>query len=187
MKPDPQLPGAPERRQVLIDDMTARASTGHHCSACSGICCTFVANSMKISPVEARDLRRFLEREGRWTDELRNNLQDTVQRFRLDREVGDGRRSLRKTYTCPFYRPGPQGCSISRKHKPYGCLAFNARAPGITKGGNCASSQNLLEKRADLFPSELLENERLKKEWGWYQDTLPIPMALLQSVSADPE
>jgi len=181
MSTETRLPEPATRRQDLMEDMIARAEQGHHCAACSGVCCTFVANSMKISPVEARDLRLYLEQEERWTPELLQELQSIVTRFRLDREVGDGRRSLRKTYTCPFYRPGPKGCSISRKHKPYGCLAFSPRAAGLTEGGNCASAQNLLENRAKRFPGEEPENLRLKALWNWDQETLPIPLALLQT------
>lgn len=172
-------PPAPERRALLLDHMRARAERGHHCAACSGVCCTFLANSMRITPVETRDLRAYLEREGRWTPELLNRLRDTVRRYRLDRDVGDGRRTLRRTYTCPFYRPGPKGCSISRRHKPYGCLAFNPRTADQTEGGNCASDQDLLH-RLDT-PEEAAENQRLRQTWNWPADTLPIPAALLHS------
>jgi Fe-S-cluster containining protein len=157
--------------------MQARACHGNHCAACSGVCCTYVANSMQITPVEARDLRIWLEKEGRWTPELLDTLRETVRRFRLDQAVGDGRRSLRKTYTCPFYRPGPKGCSISRHHKPYGCLAFNPRAAGLTEGGNCASDQHLLASLET--DAEARENQRLKDLWNWPSDKLPIPVALL--------
>jgi Fe-S-cluster containining protein len=159
--------------------MIARAEKGFHCGACSGVCCTFVANSMKITPVETRDLRRWLEDQNRWNEDTLDALRETIQRFRLDQETGDGRRALRKTYTCPFYRPGPKGCSISRHHKPYGCLAFNARAKDQTEGGNCASDQELLASQET--EAEAAENARLREAWNWPDDKLPIPVALLQS------
>lgn len=172
------LPSSTDRRAPLIADMRARAEHGHHCAACTGVCCTFLANSMRITPVEARDLRDYLQDEGRWTPEMMESLRETVRRFRLDQEVGDGRRTLRRTYTCPFYRPGAKGCSISRHHKPYGCLAFNPRAAGLTEGGDCASDQDLLARGET--PKEQAENQHLRAEWNWPADTLPLPVALLR-------
>jgi Fe-S-cluster containining protein len=176
----PLIPSPSRRREALVADMQSRAEQGHHCASCSGVCCTFLANSMQITPVEAQDIKTYLESEGRWTKDLQQTLRETVHRFRLDQELGDGRRTLRRTYTCPFYRAGPGGCSISRHHKPYGCLAFNPREPGITEGGNCASDQKRLESReTDFSFSERLENQRLKKKWDWISDKQPIPIALL--------
>ncbi|MCC5846205.1 MAG: YkgJ family cysteine cluster protein [Verrucomicrobia bacterium] len=171
----PPLPAPEARRAVLREHMRELESKGWSCAACSGVCCTFVANSMRISPVEARDLRRWLEAEGRWTPELIESLRECVARFRLDQDTGDGRRSLRKTYTCPFYTNGPRGCSIHPDHKPYGCLAFNARRPGITGGGHCASAQDLLRERENAFPEETDNNRALAA------DPAPraIPLALL--------
>jgi Fe-S-cluster containining protein len=148
---------------------------GWSCAACTGVCCTFVANSMRISPVEALDLQRHLASQGRWTPELLDTLRDTVTRYRLDHDAGDGRRSLRKTYTCPFHTPGPRGCSIHPDHKPYGCLAFNARKPGITDGGHCASAQDILRQRETAFPAEADHNRALASD----PSPLPIPLALL--------
>ncbi len=175
----PELPSPATRRASLIADMQARAELGHHCAACSGICCTFVANSMCITPLETRDLRQFLEREGRWTPALLTELRETVRRFRLDQDVGDGRRNLRRTYTCPFYHPGPKGCSISRQHKPYGCLAFNPRTGGQTEGGNCVSDQGLLSSLENR--NETRENAQLQAAWRWPAAKLAIPLALLHT------
>jgi Fe-S-cluster containining protein len=171
------IPSAPERRKLLITEMQQRAEKGHHCGSCSGVCCTYLANSMQITPVEALDLKKWLENQGRWNHDLSENLKDCVKKFRLDQDLGDGRRSLRRTYTCPFYRNGPQGCSISRHHKPYGCLAFNARSPGITEGGNCASDQALLEEQ--ISPAEDQLNRQLKEKHKLLFDKAPIPVALL--------
>jgi Fe-S-cluster containining protein len=173
------IPSAPERRARLIEEMRRLAAEGKHCAACSGICCTFLANSMQITPVEAVDLRDWLITQGRWDATLQQSLRDCIAKFRLDVDLGDGRRSLRKTYTCPFYHPGPKGCSISPEHKPYGCLAFNARQAGLTEGGNCASDQSLLEIRAAATPAEAKQNRMLKDEHHWLMEKAPIPVALL--------
>ena len=174
-----RLPGPAERRARLRRHMRDLAATGRHCGACSGVCCTFVANSMRISPVEALDLKHWLQAQGRWTPELIGHLRETVRRYRLDQESGDGRRALRKTYTCPFYRPGPLGCSIHPDHKPYGCLAFNARSPGITEGGDCASAQSELHAREADFPAETAANAGLRQRARLPQEARPIPLALL--------
>jgi hypothetical protein len=100
---------------------------------------------MKITREEAEDLKAFLISEGRWNEDLFETLRETIRKYRLDQEVGDGRRSLRKTYTCPFYAGGKLGCTIAPTHKPYGCLAFNPRSPGLTEGGDCVSDTKTLE------------------------------------------
>jgi len=173
------IPPAPDRRKMLIGEMEALGNEGLHCAGCTGVCCTFLSNSMQITPVEAEDLRNWLMDQGRWTSELKTQLKESVRRFRLDQDLGDGRRSLRRTYTCPFYQPGPKGCSISRHHKPYGCLAFNARSLGITNGGDCASDQSVLSKREEHFPEEAERNQQLKSQHSLLFDKAPIPVALL--------
>ncbi|MEX2607149.1 MAG: hypothetical protein WD708_07355 [Kiritimatiellia bacterium] len=154
------------RRAGLLTAMREQADQGTHCGSCCGVCCTFLANSMQITPLEAEDLRDWLIQEGRWTPELFDQLVANVTRFRLDRDLGDGRRSLlRRTYTCPFHQPGPKGCTIAPTHKPYGCLAFNPRRPGLTEGGDCDSNTGLLENlQAPSSPKA------------------PIPVALLRLV-----
>lgn len=128
-------------------------------------------------------MKRWLEEQGRWTSDLLLTLQETVSRYRLDLETGDGRRAIRKTYTCPFYTPGPRGCSIDRRHKPYGCLAFNPRVGGQTEGGDCASSQKDLAAREKEFPGEEEANRRVREEWRLNWETAPIPVALLSFAS----
>ena len=171
------IPSAPDRRTSLIAEMQRRADQGQHCGSCTGICCTFLSNSMQISPVEALDLKKWLQNQNRWNEELFQELRECVKKFRLDQDIGDGRRSLRRTYTCPFYRTGPRGCSISRHHKPYGCLAFNARSSGITEGGNCASDQALLEDQTTS--TETARNQELKTKYQLLFDKAPIPVLLL--------
>lgn len=173
------IPPAPQRRAGLIREMERLAGEGRHCAACSGVCCTFLANSMQITPVEAVDLRDWLIGQGRWDEALHKRLRACVETYRLNVDVGDGRRSMRKTYTCPFYTPGPKGCSIAPAHKPYGCLAFNPHQPGLTAGGNCGSDQTLLENREKNFSLETQANQRLKHQYQWTWDKAPIPVALL--------
>jgi len=174
-----RLPSPAERRAPLRAHMRQLAEVGKTCFSCCGVCCTFVANSMRITPVEALDLKRRLQSEDRWTPELLDTLRDTVRRHRLDQDAGDGRRRLRKTYTCPFFSPGPRGCSIHPDHKPYGCLAFNARSPGITEGGDCASARDLLLAREAASPEEASANTALRARLSLDTETDPIPLALL--------
>ncbi|WFB35044.1 hypothetical protein P3T73_12825 [Kiritimatiellota bacterium B12222] len=172
-------PSPIERRRELKQAMSSLANAGTHCGSCSGVCCTFLANSMQITPVEAVDLREWLISQNRWNEDLLLSLKTCVKRFRLDQELGDGRRSLRRTYTCPFYLDGPQGCSISRDHKPYGCLAFNPRIPDQTEGGNCCSDQKQLEIRDQNFPTEATQNEHLRQIHHLPYAKAPLPIILL--------
>lgn len=152
-----------DRRHALRQGMRDLQARGIHCGDCVGVCCTHLANSMRITRREAEDLKDFLVSEGRWNEELVFRLSETIRTYRLDREEGDGRRVLRKTYTCPFFAGGKLGCTIAPTHKPYGCLAFNPRSPGLTKGGDCAS-----------------DRERLEPHYREGEETHPIPISLLR-------
>jgi len=134
------------RREPLLEAMERLHDSGIHCGACVGICCTHLANSMKITRQEALDLKEFLEGEGRWNEETFTSLRETIRKYRLDQELGNGRKTFRKTYTCPFFAGGKLGCTIAPTHKPYGCLAFNPRSAGLTEGGDCVSDMETLEK-----------------------------------------
>lgn len=173
------IPSAPERRQLLVKKMEALGAEGKNCALCTGVCCTFLSNSMQISPLEAEDLKLWLIEQDRWNNTLFDQLKETVRRFRLDQDLGDGRRSFRRTYTCPFYFAGAKGCSISRHHKPYGCLAFNAKSAGMTAGGHCASDQNALIEREQHFTDEERRNRQLKQQYHLVFEKAPIPVALL--------
>ena len=131
-------------RESLLEKMAQLDARNIGCAACVGTCCTFEKNSMRVTPREARDITRHLAATGRATDATRALLRATIARFGLDRaEPGDGRRSFgRRRYTCPFFVE--RRCTIAPEAKPYGCLAFNARAPGVRDGENCASDQNSL-------------------------------------------
>lgn len=135
---------------------------------------------MQVTPIELRDILQLLWQRGEFTRDLRTRLEECVRRYRLDVDVGDGRRSLRKTYTCPFYSPGPRGCGLSRTHKPYGCLAFNAHQPGVTEGQDCGSDQTLLSDREQAFPEEVGANHQLRELWQLHWEKSPLPCALLE-------
>lgn len=171
---------AAERRAPLLGAMAALGNQNIGCANCSGVCCTAIANSMQVTPVELFDVVELLQERQAFTPALKQGLQDCVRKYRLDVEVGHGRRTLRKTYTCPFYTPGPTGCGLNRTHKPYGCLAFNARKPHVTEGEDCGSDSDQLQAREDLFETEERDNERLRVAWKLYWEKAPLPLALLE-------
>lgn len=129
------------RRAPLIAEMEGLSADGKRCNLCVGTCCTFVANSMRISPLETLDIAAHLEASGAAREEISARLAATVSRFGLDRPApGDGQRGFsRRTYTCPFYAGGVHGCTLPRHAKPYGCLSFNPREANLTEGGACGS------------------------------------------------
>lgn len=173
------------RRAPLLAAMQSAAAAGRSCAGCSGLCCTAVANSMQVTPLEALDLYLWLEAEGRWDEALVATLSDCATRFGLDRPpLGDGRRVFsRRHYTCPFFVGGARGCSVSRHAKPYGCLAFNARRPGIREGEDCGSDQALLEGREGADPAEAQADEALRATLPGAWDKRPLPTALLAVAS----
>jgi Fe-S-cluster containining protein len=135
-----------ERRKNLIEEMERLKSLGINCQGCLGTCCTSVANSMLITPIEAQDILLFLKTTGKKTEELKNKLNECVEKYRLNYEISTTRGiPIRRTYTCPFYEPGPKGCSIDQYFKPYGCLGFNPKVPN-SSGNNCSSNKEILGK-----------------------------------------
>ncbi len=116
---------------------------------------------MRISALEADELAAHLRETGRDTEEMRVVLRATIARFGLDRPApGDGRRVFgRRRYTCPFFSDLGR-CTIVPEAKPYGCLAFNARAPGVRDGENCASDQELMREQELASEDEPLDVPR---------------------------
>ena len=164
------MPETPNPRQILLDEMDALNARGVNCFACPGHCCTSVANSMMVTPYETQTIVTYLKEAGRWTDELKAALRETVRRFRLDVPMpGNGKRGyLRRTYDCTFFAGKSLGCTLPREIKPYGCLGFNPTLPGEAEGKSCKSDQCLLQRREDAAPDNSGEK-------------LPLPVALLQS------
>jgi len=171
-----ESPSSAERRAAVREHMQALIDVGNHCGACSGPCCTFRHNTMQITPLEAIDIVRHLYETGRHTEAMHSRLVASVERYDLAALPGDGRRALRKSYTCPFFTLGPRGCSIDPDHKPPGCLAFNPVRPGVTEGGDCASNLAVLERRQSTYAGfEDARNEALGFAWS----KAPIPVAVL--------
>lgn len=172
-----------KRRSIILESMSSLDSQKINCHQCTGTCCTFKANSMKITPIEAIDLLNFLESKNRTGPELINLLQDCVKEFRLDYELSiGGSRSFRRTYTCPFFNGEKKGCTIAPQYKPYGCLAFNPFKSNVIDGENCKSNILLLQKREELEINELEINKKIIKELNLNWNKESIPVALLSII-----
>lgn len=173
---------AQSRRSLLIKAMADLEGKKVHCMNCAGTCCTFVANSMQITPIEALEILEGLNLNIKQQDELISKLKETISHYRLDQELSTGKKGishLRRTYTCPFFSPGPKGCSLSRSIKPYGCLAFNPKIED-DNGSECASDISLLEKRENentLFEAEA--NKKISEAYNLSWSKMDLPRALL--------
>ena len=174
-----------KRRDILLQNMGTLIEKGINCYSCTGLCCTFISNSMKTDPVQTLELYKFLLDRERINDELITELKDVIRNNRLDNEISTGRgSSFRRTYTCPFYKKGEKGCTISPSHKPYGCLSFNARSANASEGSDCAPDFELLKEREARYEEiEQQANEFLKKELNLYWDKMPMPVALLEFIN----
>lgn len=177
-----QIPGPMDRRELIIEAMDSLSKKEIHCFNCSGTCCTMSANSMQITPLEAFEIILSLEIDQSNIDQYKEKLKKNIQDYRLNHEIFLGKkahRSLRKTYTCPFFIPGPKGCSIKKELKPYGCLGFNPKIEN-DNGGQCHSDLKLLEERENIsLAFEITANEFLKKELNIDWNKLEIPKAVL--------
>lgn len=174
------------RRKILIDRLELLESQGMDCRGCSGNCCTYEANSMMTTPIEALELIRYLKDTQLLEDELKSKCQNTIQKFRLDHTAGNGRRSfLRRTYTCPFFNHKELGCPLPREVKPYGCLAFNAHHVESKASEHCFSEVDLLRKRDEAFLTEEALNQELKKKLNLIWDKTPLPLALIELWDVD--
>jgi Fe-S-cluster containining protein len=173
-----------KRRQDLNDSMRLLNESGKDCSKCSGICCTYAHNSMLITPIETLELFTYLLRKKRINDDLIQSLEKSVDEFRLDKDlnIGSGR-EFRRNYTCPFFNNGSLGCSISPKHKPYGCLGFNSTEVGVTEAGHCKVYPEVHIKREVKFKKkEDIINNNLQEKLGLYWTKKNIPSALLELI-----
>ena len=169
------------RRHHLLETMSELESAKISCANCTGVCCTFVGNSMQVTPLEAMDLYQYLQEKGRWDEALELRLRETISHFRLDQAPpSDGRRTFsRRRYTCPFFKDQSLGCSIAPEYKPYGCLGFNAIGPGVKDGENCTSRIEVLEKRELAYADEGRDNESLREKYQLQWEKISIPEALL--------
>lgn len=130
---------------------------------------------MRITNTEAARIYNYLVEQDLFSDELKIKLQANIKKYDLAREPsGDGKRLYsRKRYTCPFFNNMKLGCGIPATHKPLGCLAFNAKEPGVTEGGRCGSPPELLES--------IKSDNQISPDLPYFPwDTLPIPVAVLK-------
>lgn len=171
-----------ERRSHLIKAMLQHESTGISCKGCAGTCCTYEANSMMITPLEALELYQYLKDHDLLTSELKDKLQQTIKTYRLDHTVSTGRGTfLRRTYTCPFFGHGELGCPLPRGVKPYGCLGFNTHHAEIKSPEYCYSDIKLLQEREALYQEqEDHQNKVIKEKFGLTWEKSTLPQALLE-------
>ncbi len=176
------LPNGNQRRAELIEEMANLEQNSKDCASCSGLCCTFIANSMQTDPIQTLEIYNNLQSSDSFDAELVELLEDTVKNNRLDYEISTGKNSsFRRTYTCPFLNKGPKGCALSRKIKPYGCLGFNPNEVAVSEKGHCSVNIGLLSARERQF--EALEDEinrRIKSDLALDWDKYPMPLALLK-------
>lgn len=169
-----------ERREIFDSFMSLEEARGVSCITCKGTCCTYTANSMQITPLEALDIINYLLDYEPLLEVVLEEIHSSIKEFRLDKIFfASMRTSMRRYYTCPFYREGYKGCKLTRSARPYGCLSFNPRLKGIKEGGECFSNWSLLE---DAFNSSQFEdlNQKLKKELKLDWVKLPIPVAIIE-------
>lgn len=178
------------RREDLILEMDKLEKSNVHCYSCPGTCCTYMANSMQITPLEAFEILAGLEIDQKSAEDktrFKKQMNETITHYRLNVEVYTGKRNsqaLRKNYTCPFFNNGSLGCGLSRGIKPYGCLGFNPK-DSSDNGKSCASNIDLLQKREDDFlVKEDLLNSHLKTHFNLLWTKKSIPEALLEVLFA---
>jgi hypothetical protein len=174
------------RRRLLVDEMAKLEGSSIHCFNCPGTCCTFSANSMQITPLEAFEILFSLELNSVSVPALKKKLEATVKDYRLAHDISTGKKiqvHIRRTYTCPFFSPGPKGCTLGRGHKPYGCLGFNPKVSD-DNGSSCHSNLEILEKRETTYLDvEIEANQYLQKKYSLYWEKLDLPRALLEILS----
>lgn len=166
-----------KRRQFLIEDMTQLESRGISCLGCTGVCCTEVANSMMVTPIEIVDLFSYLLKSKAELSELHNKMMISVNKYKLDiLPPGIKKKSqFRRTYTCPFFLGSEFGCPLPRDIKPYGCLGFNRQKNESSVDNDCWSKKEVLEVQ-DQFNHEAELNQWIKNELKleWEKEYLPL-------------
>ena len=169
------------RRELLISRMSELEGETLSCKNCPGTCCTFEANSMLITPLEALELINYLKNKNLLHDELKRRLHEVIIQYRLEPKFDNIKRSyLRKTYTCPFFSHNEFGCPLPKEVKPYGCLAFNAHHKELKASEFCYSESDLLTKREILHPEEQTLNDKIKTQLNLFWEKSPIPNAILE-------
>lgn len=174
------------RRETINSAMTDDINSGRDCASCVGHCCTFEHNSMQVTPLEALDAFQYLKEKGRVNEELVESLEECVKNFRLDKEmITQGPNTLRRYYTCPFYKREALGCSLDRDSKPYGCLAFNPKEKNVSEPGHCKSELSVLEAQNIKFGKTQDDlNRFLTSELNIYWKKMNLPNALLYLIKS---
>jgi hypothetical protein len=168
------------RRSLILNEMKDLDNNNANCVGCSGPCCTYKKNSMRITVIEAIDLYIYLKENKLWNAELIQRLKYNIKEFRLDSHLMIGaRNSFRRTYTCPFFKHESLGCPIPNESKPYGCLAFNPLEEGSKEGIGCESNLITLKNREKSYKDEEVNNLKLKTALSLVWDKETIPVALL--------
>jgi len=168
------------QRFELIFEMQQLEAQGMGCRGCAGNCCTFEANSMMITPLETIELLSYLEISQLKNPELKEKLENTIKKYRLDQFAGNGRRIfVRRTYTCPFFAGSELGCPLPREVKPYGCLAFNSHHESLKAGEYCYSDKELLQNLESKYPEIKNKNQLIKESLKLDWEKKSIPEALL--------
>ena len=165
-----------DRRKPLLESMKSDDEKGFNCHSCKAPCCTYTSNSMMVSKVEALDLFEFAKN----LENLKDRCLETIKRFRLDKEFPGLNKTLRRTYTCPFFKGESLGCEIAFENKPYGCLGFNPNKENQIEGGDCTSRTNILETSDSLS-----EDLNSKIDFNWQKKTIPEAMIFLLEKFAD--
>src|SRR5690554_1700187 len=171
------------RRENIIRRMIQLSSLGQDCKNCPGTCCTFESNSMMTTPLETSEILIWLQTTKQKTPELKEKIQSTIKKYRLDHIIGHGPKSfVRRTYTCPFFNHSELGCPLPVEIKPYGCLAFNSHHPQIkATSDHCYSEKELLlERESENVEYESQINSYLKNKYRLWWDKLPMPYALIE-------
>lgn len=161
-------------REILVKEIRDLETRSIDCRKCVGHCCTFIANSMMINAAEASDIFEDLTNRKLLTPELIKHITKTIKRYSLDRaSAGNGKRDFsRKTYTCPFFNWGTQGCLVSLHSKPLGCLAFNPSNANEAEGTSCKLNSDVLNIQKQSLPDIYSNDEKL-----------PIPVAILRLIN----
>ena len=183
------MPSSRERREDLIRAMKENEANGFDCMKCTGKCCTFQANSMNMTNLEALDALVYLEENNLINDDLIEQLESCVDEYRLNNSIQIGRNDFfRKAYTCPFFNYKGWGCRLGIENKPYGCLAFNPRTKEQEDGGNCNSDIKIQQQRLDKFEEvEEAASQYLSKQFGVFELKSSIPVKLLEFLHSDVE
>ncbi len=171
------------RRAEFLQLMDELNSSDHSCQSCSGHCCTYLYNSMQVSPLEALDVYFYLRDQNRIDQGLVDDLKYTVNKYRLSYEIHTGKNSeFRRSYTCPFFKEHSLGCSIAPEYKPYGCLAFNPKEAHVSEEGRCGTYLKEYLKRDSRNKEEDQINQELISTLSLYWSKRNLPCALLDII-----